>query len=104
MTNTDAIFEAVPSESLDRVHGGAMPASARWIMQHESGGNTHAKNPKSTAFGAFQMTIANRRQYQGSNYASTDLDVQYAGASGYVRDRYGNWDNAKRFWQSHHWY
>ena len=103
MTNIDAILE-IPSDSLAGVQGGAMPASAQWIMQHESGGNTHAKNPHSSAFGAFQMTIANRRHYMHGNYGSTNLSDQYAAASGYVRDRYGSWDNAKRFWQSHHWY
>ncbi|HEU0031765.1 MAG TPA: transglycosylase SLT domain-containing protein [Kofleriaceae bacterium] len=97
------MFEAIETEQLACVHGGMDP-NARWIMQHESGGNTHAKNPHSTAFGAFQMTIANRRHYMGKNYASTDLNAQYSAASGYVHDRYGSWSNAKRFWQNHHWY
>jgi len=96
-------LETLAIEDLFSVQGG-MPASARWIMQHESGGNTHAKNPHSSAFGAFQMLKATRRQYMGGNMNSTNLDDQYAGASGYVRDRYGSWDKAKAFWQKHHWY
>jgi len=97
-------FETIATTSLSRVHGGVMPASARWIMQHESGGNTHAKNPHSSAFGAFQMLKATRQQYMGSNAGSTNLDDQYAAASHYVKQRYGGWDQAQRFWKSHHWY
>ncbi len=101
-------FESVSPDDLSRVSGGfsasQMPSSARWIMQHESAGRTSAKNPHSTAFGAFQMLKANRKHYQGAQWQSTDLGVQYAAASHYVKDRYGSWDRAKAFWQSHHWY
>ncbi len=98
-------FETVSTDRLDAIQGGVnMPSSARWIMQHESGGNTHAQNPHSTAFGAFQMLRATRKATMGSHWQSTDLGEQYAGASKYVHQRYGTWDNAKRFWQSHHWY
>lgn len=108
MTNKTDDFETLPNELLTRPSGGCggvnMPSAARWIMQHESGGNTHAKNPTSSAFGAFQMIKANRKHYMGSNWQSTDLAAQYQAASHYVHDRYGSWANAKRFWQKHHWY
>ena len=98
-------FTTLASAELLDVNGGLnMPSSARWIMQHESGGNPHAKNPHSTAFGAFQMLKATRKQYMGADWQSHDLAKQYAGASRYVRQRYGSWDNAKSFWQRHHWY
>ncbi len=101
-------LEALSQEILTDVTGGfsasQMPADARWIMQHESGGNPHAKNPTSTAYGAFQMLKATRKQYMGANWQSSDLGAQYKGASGYVNQRYGGWSGAKRFWQSHHWY
>jgi hypothetical protein len=101
-------FETLSSETLNEVGGGFgksdMPASAQWIMQHESGGNTHAQNPTSTAFGAFQMLKATRKQYMGANWQSTDLGQQYAGASKYVNQRYGGWNQAESFWKSHHWY
>jgi hypothetical protein len=102
---SDKSLESLSEESLDRVSGGfAMPADARWIMQHESNGNSHARNPHSTAFGAFQMLKANRQHYMGANWQSTDLGQQYAAASHYVHDRYGSWSNAKSFWQRHRWY
>jgi hypothetical protein len=50
------------------------------------------------------MTIANRKHYMGADYASTDLNKQYAGATKYVTERYGSWQKARTFWQNHHWY
>ncbi|HEX5061441.1 MAG TPA: transglycosylase SLT domain-containing protein [Kofleriaceae bacterium] len=98
-------FKTLDSEQLLDINGGLdMPASARWIMQHESSGNPRAQNAHSTAFGAFQMLKATRKQYMGADWQSTDLAKQYAGASKYVNQRYGGWDNAKAFWQRHHWY
>ena len=102
---SDENFVALSAEELERASGGVnMPASARWIMQHESNGRTTAKNPHSSAFGAFQMIAANRRHYMGRNMNSTDLGAQYAAATRYVQDRYGSWDRAKAFWLRHHWY
>ncbi|MBV8755726.1 MAG: transglycosylase SLT domain-containing protein [Deltaproteobacteria bacterium] len=98
-------MKTIDENALESVSGGVqMPASARWIMQHESGGNPHAQNPHSTAYGAFQMLKATRKEYMGANWRSGDLGQQYAGASRYVHARYGSWDNAKAFWQRHHWY
>jgi hypothetical protein len=101
--SNESNFETISTEQLATAQGG-MPASARWIMQHESGGNPHAKNPHSTAYGAFQMLRATRKQYMGANWQSSDLNQQYAGATRYVNQRYGGWDQAKSFWQRHHWY
>lgn len=99
------IFETLSTEDLCNTQGGVdMPSSANWIMQHESGGNTHAQNPTSSAYGAFQMLKATRKQYMGSNWQSSDLGAQYGAATHYVDQRYGGWDQAKSFWQQHHWY
>jgi hypothetical protein len=101
-------LESLTLDDLAAVSGGfsksEMPASAQWIMQHESGGNTHAKNPTSSAFGAFQMLKATRKAYMGSNWQSTDLGDQYKAASRYVNERYGGWNQAQSFWKRHHWY
>jgi hypothetical protein len=108
---SDQDFHTLDMTTLDTVHGGCptgasggMDPNARWIMQRESNGRTGVKNPTSSAFGAFQMIKANRKKYMGANWQSTSLQHQYAGASAYVRDRYGSWANAKRFWQRNHWY
>ena len=101
-------FDTLDLNTLADVHGGhatgGIDPNARWIMMRESGGRTNAKNPTSSAFGAFQMIRANRKHYMGANWQSTSLSHQYAGATKYVNQRYGGWAQAKRFWQSHHWY
>ena len=108
-------IETMNDHELAQVHGG-ISSAARWVMMHESGGRTNAghlhaqgrgdgtRGNHSSAFGAFQMIESQRRHYMGSDYQSTDFSKQYAAASHYVRDRYGSWSAAKRFWQSHRWY
>jgi hypothetical protein len=101
---SDQDFQTLDLESLNTVHGGCMDANARWIMMKESGGRTTAKNPHSSAFGAFQLIRANRKHYMGKHWQSTNFSHQYAGATKYAMDRYGSWAAAKRFWQKHHWW
>jgi hypothetical protein len=112
--NTDP-FATLSTDQLVRSNGG-ISASAQWVMMHESGGSTtaghlHAQGRgdgtpgnHSSAFGAFQMIEAQRKHYMGADYQSTDFNKQYAAATHYVTDRYGSWDKAKSFWQSHRWY
>ena len=108
-------FETLTADQLRSASGG-LSAAAQFIMQHESGGSTTAghlhsvgrgdgtRGNHSSAFGAFQMTQANRRHYMGADYQSTNFSKQYSAASHYVGDRYGGWDGAERFWKKHHWY
>ncbi len=103
-------LETIPDDLLTRPSGGVridmsqLSASERFIISHESGGSTTAKNPHSTAFGLGQLLIANRRHYLGANANTTDPALQLRAFRGYVRDRYGNADRAAAFWRSHHWY
>jgi hypothetical protein len=110
MTKIDTAFECLSSEQLDLANGGThinmsqLSSAERYIIQHESGGSTTAKNPHSTAFGLGQLLIANRRHYLGANANTTDAGLQLQAFRGYVRDRYGNANRAEAFWKSHHWY
>ena len=103
-------FQAIDVNELDTAQGGVrinmgqLSASERYIIQHESGGSTTAKNPTSTAFGLGQLLIANRRHYLGGNANTTDPSLQLKAFRSYVHDRYGNADRAAAFWRSHHWY
>ena len=109
-TNENEIFETLPVDLLERPSGGvrinmnSLSASERYIISHESGGETTAKNPHSSAFGLGQLLIANRRHYLGANANTTDPGLQLKAFRGYVRDRYGTADRAAAFWRSHHWY
>lgn len=82
---------------------GLTPAES-WILQRESGFNTYAKNPKSSAFGLGQLILSNRKKYLGSDYATTDARKQLQAFRMYVHDRYGTADNAVKFWQTKGWY
>ena len=102
-------IEQITDDKLAGVHGGAscdlsgLPASARSIIQSESGGDPTAKNPHSTAFGLGQLTIANRRALM-SNPGSTNCGEQIGAFTKYVNGRYGSFDRALSFRRGHGWY
>jgi hypothetical protein len=113
---TDTLATLTSDQLLTANGGIAMPAAAQWVMQHESGGSATAGHlhsqgrgdgtpgNQSSAFGAFQMIQSTRKAYMGKDYQSTDINKQYAAATKYVDQRYGGWNQAKSFWQGHHWY
>jgi hypothetical protein len=103
-------FESIDHELLARPSGGArcdlsgLPASARSIIMAESGGESTAQNPTSTAFGLGQLIVANRKALMGSNYRSTDCGDQIAAFSKYTLGRYGSYDKALAFRNRKGWY
>lgn len=87
--------------------GGGGGGDARaWIIAHESGGNPRAQNPTSSASGLYQFIDGTWRSLGGSTAHAKDASVaeQNAIADRYVAQRYGSWEGAKAFWQSHGWY
>jgi hypothetical protein len=103
-------FETLSETELLRPFGGVridmsqLSASEAFIIQRESGGETTAKNPHSSAFGLGQLILANRRHYLGADANTTDPGLQLKAFRGYVKDRYGNADRAAAFWRKNHWY
>lgn len=81
-----------PSEARGCV---AYNADMAWVMKRESGGSPHANNPRSTAYGCYQLLAGTARSYGGYSAAA---------AHRYVRDRYGSWAKAKRHHQRNGWY
>lgn len=74
------------------------------LVQHESGWNSNAQNPTSTAYGLFQFLNST---WAGTGFAkSSDPNVQAQAGLKYISNRYGNPSNAWSFWNSHvpHWY
>lgn len=89
--------------------GGIVPGGGdarAWIIAHESGGNPRAQNPTSSASGLYQFIDGTWRALGGSTAHAKDASVaeQNAIADRYVSQRYGGWEGAKAFWQSHGWY
>jgi hypothetical protein len=79
-------------------------AAELWIIMRESGGDSRADNPTSTAFGLGQLLLGNRILYLGRDYATTDCGRQLWAFRAYVADRYGSAERAKAFWQANGWY
>jgi hypothetical protein len=106
MTN----FETLTHEQLATASGGVkcdlsgLPSSAQQIIRAESGGESTAQNPHSTAFGVGQLIVANRRALMGSNYASTNCSDQIEAFKKYTIGRYGSFDRALAFRNRKGWY
>jgi septal ring factor EnvC (AmiA/AmiB activator) len=81
-----------------------VPSAARTIIMKESGGNPRADNPTSTAFGLGQLLIGNRQRLIPENPDTVDCGLQYRAFKQYVMERYGSFEAALAFHQSHGWY
>lgn len=78
-----------------------------WIIQRESEGNPRAKNPNSSAFGLGQLIEANRKAYAerfGFSPDTINPQEQLQMMDAYVKERYGSYEAARKFWEQNHWY
>jgi hypothetical protein len=73
-----------------------------WIIQKESSWNPNAQNPKSTAFGLFQWLDMTRKAYNCPKTA--DVAIQTECGIKYIKARYGDPVEAKKFHQAKGWY
>lgn len=73
-----------------------------WVSWHESNHRWRVLSYGGVCVGYFQLNP----HYLGYRHGHVDLrrHHQVRVADRYVRHRYGNWVNAKRFWVVHHWY
>lgn len=74
-----------------------------WIINHESGWRVNATNPSSGAYGLGQALPGNKMSSAGKDW-KTNAITQLKWVKSYIKGRYGNAANAKRFWQAHNWY
>ena len=73
-----------------------------WIIQKESSWNPNAQNPKSTAFGLFQWLDMTRKAYNCPKTA--DVTIQTECGIKYIKARYGDPVEAKKFHQAKGYY
>lgn len=73
-------------------------AAKAYIYSRESGNNPNATNPNG-CYGIGQDCNGVLRSTCGADYACQD---QYF--TGYATRRYGSWENALAFWQTHGWW
>lgn len=69
------------------------------IVSRESGWNPNAMNSSSGACGLAQALPCSKVPGNGLNPVDS-----LRWMNGYVSGRYGGWEGAYNFWQSHHWY
>ena len=81
---------------------GAPWAATDWIVGKESGWNPVARNPSSRAFGLFQFLGSTKDQYLPDE--NPDPFVQGKAGRQYIKDRYGDPEKAKAFWELNGWY
>lgn len=74
---------------------GSESSAKEWIAQRESGGSYNARNHN--YIGRYQLSSA----YLNGDYSPAN---QERVAQKYVNERYGGWQQAKAFWQTHGWY
>ena len=88
--------QETPSQNNNVVIQAPASSSAKdWIAQHESGGSYTASNGR--YYGKFQLDSS----YLNGDYSPAN---QERVADQYVASRYGSWEAAQAFWQSHGWY
>ena len=73
-----------------------------WVVTRESGWNPNAKNPRSTAYGAFQFLDSTWGSVGARKTASPA--GQAAAGLAYIATRYGNPAAAQAFWRRNGWY
>ncbi len=73
------------------------------IYSQESGWNTHADNPSSSAYGIPQALPGAKMASAGPNWEN-DAATQIKWGLGYIKGRYGSPCSAWGFKQSHGWY
>ena len=79
-------------------------AAAEWIVNKESGGNPHARNPTSGAYGIGQFLGHENDKYGAMGAYSDNPRQQATAMAEYIRDSYGDPLAAKAFWEANGWY
>jgi len=98
-----AIKEQV--RSIASQHGwgdGEQWEALQWIIQKESSWNPTAQNKTSTAYGLFQWLDGTRKAYNCQKTA--DVAIQTQCGIKYIKARYGDPIEAKKFHQTKGWY
>lgn len=87
--------QETPAQNNEVIEAPASSSAKDWIAQHESGGSYTASNGR--YYGKFQLDSS----YLDGDYSPVN---QERVADQYVANRYGSWEAAQAFWQSHSWY
>lgn len=76
---------------------------AYWLIEHESHCRYNATNRSSGAYGIPQALPGRKMASAGSDWETNPI-TQIRWMVSYVNGRYGGWNGAKAWWDSHRWY
>lgn len=93
--NNNQNYNNASAQSYTANVSGSEAAAKEWIAQRESGGSYSARNGQ--YIGRYQLSAS----YLNGDYSAAN---QERVAQNYVTSRYGSWQGAQAFWQSHGWY
>lgn len=75
-----------------------------WIIKKESDGNPKAENSSTHAYGYYQLLPAHFKKGTYHSDGTRSKANQHVVGYYYMKDRYGSWQNAKKFWIKHNWW
>lgn len=78
-------------------------SAALFLIYHESGCRVDAQNKSSGAYGIPQALPGSKMSSAGSDWQTNPV-TQIKWMAGYVKGRYGGWQQALAYWNSHHNY
>ena len=78
-------------------------SAALYLIYHESGCRVDAENKSSGAYGIPQALPGSKMSSAGSDWQSNPV-TQIKWMAGYVAKRYGGWQGALDYWNTHHNY
>lgn len=77
--------------------------AASYIIDRESHWNPIAQNPSSGAYGLCQALPGSKMASAGADWQTNPV-TQLRWCSGYAQGRYGGWQGALNWWNTHHWW
>ncbi|MDN5585870.1 MAG: tape measure protein [Brevibacterium sp.] len=94
--------KTMAKQMLEQMGWGDQFGDLNWLLTRESGWNPNAQNPSSSAYGLFQFLNGTWGTVGGSKTSDPKMQLEYG--LKYIKQRYGDVQGARSFWERNHWY
>ncbi|WCE39116.1 phage tail tape measure protein [Brevibacterium sp. BDJS002] len=94
--------KSMAKQMLEQMGWGDQFGDLNWLLTRESGWNPNAQNPSSSAYGLFQFLNGTWGTVGGSKTSDPKMQLEYG--LKYIKQRYGDVQGARSFWERNHWY
>lgn len=95
-------IKSMAKQMLEQMGMGDQFGDLNWLLTRESRWNPNAQNPTSTAYGLFQFLNSTWGSVGGSKTSDPKMQLEYG--LKYIKQRYGDVQGARSFWERNHWY